>query len=54
MSMIERSIDGMAFLSGQLGAAFKRRLREASGVALLSLAMIALLALLTWSVQDPR
>ena len=53
MSMIERSIDGMAFLSGQLGAAFKRRLREASGVALLSLAMIALLALLTWSVQDP-
>jgi S-DNA-T family DNA segregation ATPase FtsK/SpoIIIE len=53
MSMIERSIDGMAFLSGQLGAAFKRRLREAGGVALLSLAMMALLALLTWSVQDP-
>ena len=28
MSMIDRSIDGMAFLSGQLGAALKRRLRE--------------------------
>jgi S-DNA-T family DNA segregation ATPase FtsK/SpoIIIE len=53
MSMIDRSIDGMAFLSGQLGAALKRRLREAGGVALLSLAMMALLALLTWSVQDP-
>jgi hypothetical protein len=28
MSMIDRSLDGMAFLSGQLGAVLRRRLRE--------------------------
>jgi S-DNA-T family DNA segregation ATPase FtsK/SpoIIIE len=53
MSMIDRSLDGMASLSGQLGALLKRRLREVSGIALLSLAMMAALALATWSVQDP-
>ena len=53
MSMIERSIDGMAALSGQLGAILQRRLREMGGIALISLAMMAALALATWSVQDP-
>ena len=53
MSMIDRSIDGMAFLTGQLGAVLKRRLREAGGIALISLAMMAALALATWSVKDP-
>jgi S-DNA-T family DNA segregation ATPase FtsK/SpoIIIE len=53
MSMIERSLDGMAFLSGQLGAMLRRRLREVGGIALLSLAMLSALALATWSVQDP-
>jgi S-DNA-T family DNA segregation ATPase FtsK/SpoIIIE len=53
MSMIDRSLDGVAFLSGQLGAVLRRRLREVGGIALLSLAMIAALALATWSVQDP-
>jgi S-DNA-T family DNA segregation ATPase FtsK/SpoIIIE len=53
MSMIERSLDGMAFLSGQLGAILRRRLREVGGIALLSLAMVAALALATWSVRDP-
>ena len=53
MSMIDRSLDGMAFLSGQLGAMLQRRLRELGGIALLSLAMIAALALATWSVDDP-
>jgi DNA segregation ATPase FtsK/SpoIIIE, S-DNA-T family len=53
MSMIDRSLDGMAFLSGQLGAMLRRRLRELIGIALLSLAMIAALALATWSVHDP-
>ncbi len=43
MSMIDRSLDGMAFLSGQLGAILQRRLRELGGIALLSLAMIAAL-----------
>ena len=53
MSMIDRSLDGMASLSGQLGALLKRRLREVSGIALISLAMMAAIALATWSVQDP-
>jgi DNA segregation ATPase FtsK/SpoIIIE, S-DNA-T family len=53
MSMIDRSLDGMAFLSGQLGAVLKRRLSEAGGIAIISLAMMAALALATWSVQDP-
>jgi len=53
MSMIDRSLDGMAFVSGQLGAMLRRRLREVGGIALLSLAMMATLALATWSVQDP-
>jgi S-DNA-T family DNA segregation ATPase FtsK/SpoIIIE len=53
MSMIDRSLDGMAALSGHLGAALQRRLREVGGIALISLAMMAALALATWSVQDP-
>jgi len=53
MSMIDRSLDGMAFISGQLGAMLRRRLREAGGIALISLAMMAALALGTWSVRDP-
>jgi S-DNA-T family DNA segregation ATPase FtsK/SpoIIIE len=53
MSMIDRSIDGMAFLSGHIGAVLKRRLSELGGIAIISLAMMAALALATWSVQDP-
>jgi S-DNA-T family DNA segregation ATPase FtsK/SpoIIIE len=53
MSMIDRSLDGMAFLSGQLGAMLRRRLRELGGIALLSIAMMAALALASWSVHDP-
>src|SRR5271167_1676155 len=53
MSMIDRSLDGVAFLSGQLGAVLRRRLRELGGIALISLAMIAGLVLATWSVDDP-
>src|SRR5581483_8972656 len=53
MSMIDRSIDGMAFLSGHIGAVLKRRLSELGGIAIISLAMMAALALATWSVADP-
>jgi len=53
MSLIDRSIDGIGFLSGRIGAVLQRRLREVSGLALISLAMVAALALATWSVQDP-
>jgi S-DNA-T family DNA segregation ATPase FtsK/SpoIIIE len=53
MSMIDRSLDGMAALSGQLGAVLRRRLREVGGLALICFAMMTALALATWSVQDP-
>src|ERR1700733_3416939 len=53
MSMIDRSLDGMAALSGHLGVALRRRLRELVGIALISVAMMAGLALASWSVQDP-
>jgi S-DNA-T family DNA segregation ATPase FtsK/SpoIIIE len=53
MSMIDRSLDGMAAMSGQLGTALRRRLRELGGIALISLAMMTALALASWSVQDP-
>ncbi len=53
MSMIDRSLDGMAALSGQLGVMLRRRLRELGGVVLISLTMMAALALATWSVGDP-
>jgi S-DNA-T family DNA segregation ATPase FtsK/SpoIIIE len=53
MSMIDRSLDGMAYLSGQLGIILKRRLREVSGIALIGIAGMAALALATWSVKDP-
>jgi S-DNA-T family DNA segregation ATPase FtsK/SpoIIIE len=53
MSLMERSREGMATLSGHLGTALQRRLRELGGIALLSLAVAAALALATWSEQDP-
>src|ERR1700691_3392703 len=53
MSLMERSREGMATLSGHLGVALQRRLRELCGIALLSLAVAAGLALATWSEQDP-
>ncbi len=46
-------MDGIAALSGQFGGVLQRRLRETGGIALLALAMMAALALATWSVQDP-
>src|SRR3984957_15166299 len=53
MSLMERSREGVASLSGHLGAALRRRLRELSGIALLSLPVSAGLALATWSEQGP-
>ncbi len=53
MSMIDRSLDGVAYLSGQLGFFMKRRLREVCGIALISIAGMAALALASWSVKDP-
>ena len=53
MSMIERSLDGMAALTSELGAVVRRRVTELCGIVLIGLAMMAALALASWSVADP-
>src|ERR1700733_13075502 len=53
MSSLDRSLDGMAFLSGQVGAVLRRRLREVGGIVLIIFALMTALALATWSVDDP-
>ncbi|MEA2902810.1 MAG: segregation ATPase FtsK/SpoIIIE, family [Alphaproteobacteria bacterium] len=53
MSMIDRSLDSLTFLSDGLRDALRRRLREIAGLALILLAMLLAIALASWSVQDP-
>src|SRR5581483_730921 len=53
MSVIERGLDTIAVLSDHFQEALRRRLREAGGLVLLTLAFIGATALATWSVQDP-
>src|SRR5215472_17190017 len=53
MSMIERSLDGMAALGSEIGAMLRRRCVELCGIFLISVAMIGALALASWSVSDP-
>jgi DNA segregation ATPase FtsK/SpoIIIE, S-DNA-T family len=53
MSMIERSIDGMAALASEFGAMARRRVTELCGIVLIGVAMTAALALASWSVADP-
>src|SRR5579872_649928 len=53
MSSVDRGFDGMAFLSGQVGAVLRRRLREIGGIVLIALALMTALALASWSVNDP-
>src|SRR3989337_2473751 len=53
MAASDRSIDALTFISEQFRDILRRRLRELVGLALLSLALLAAIALATWSVQDP-
>src|SRR5215468_3430829 len=53
MSMIERSLDGMAALGSEIGAMLRRRCVELCGIFLISVAMMGALALASWSVSDP-
>src|SRR5215471_21747049 len=53
MSVIDRGLDSLTFLTDQAREALRRRLRELAGVALLVLSMLLAAALATWSVQDP-
>ncbi|MGE3150408.1 MAG: DNA translocase FtsK [Pseudorhodoplanes sp.] len=53
MAAIERPVDDAVFFSDDFRAALRRRAIEFCGLALLGLCALALLALATWSVQDP-
>jgi S-DNA-T family DNA segregation ATPase FtsK/SpoIIIE len=53
MASADRSLDIVAVLAEHLRDIVKRRLRELTGLALLTLALLGAIALATWSVQDP-
>src|SRR5258707_9472562 len=53
MPAIERVIPLVAHLPVSIRESLARRLRELTGLALLSLSGVAAAALMTWSVQDP-
>src|ERR1700682_6259878 len=53
MPAIERVIPLVSHLPASIREALARRLRELTGLALLSLSGVGAAALMTWSVQDP-
>ena len=53
MPAIDRSFDAVAFLSEHFRDILRRRLSEIAGLALTTVALLAAIALATWSVQDP-
>jgi len=53
MSAIDRSLDAVAFVSDHFREILRRRLSELAGLVLLTLTLIATVALASWSVQDP-
>src|SRR5262245_66538203 len=53
MSSAERRHYGRSFLSDDFHAAVRRRLRELGGLAVFAGVGVAVLALATWSVNDP-
>jgi DNA segregation ATPase FtsK/SpoIIIE, S-DNA-T family len=53
MPTADRSLDIVAFVSEHFRDFLRRRLSELSGLALLTLTLLAAIALATWSVQDP-
>ena len=53
MPAIDRSLDALAFVSEHFRDILRRRFSELAGLALITLALLAAIALTTWSVQDP-
>jgi DNA segregation ATPase FtsK/SpoIIIE, S-DNA-T family len=53
MPAIDRGLDRLSFLPDALRDMLRRRLREIGGLALIAAAALLVLALATWSVQDP-
>jgi len=53
MAASDRSVDALTFVTDHFRDIVRRRLSELAGLALLTLALLAAIALATWSVQDP-
>jgi S-DNA-T family DNA segregation ATPase FtsK/SpoIIIE len=53
MSVLERTFESIGFLSDDLREVIGRRMRELGGFVLVGLALLATVALATWSAQDP-
>ena len=53
MPATDRSLDAVAFVTDHFRDILRRRLSELAGLALITLALLAAVALATWSVQDP-
>ncbi len=53
MASADRSLDVIAFLSEHFRDIVRRRLSELAGLVLITLALLGVIALSTWSVQDP-
>ena len=53
MPAIDRSLDAVAFVTEHFRDILRRRLSEIAGLAMITLAFLAAVALATWSVQDP-
>src|SRR5882757_2496490 len=53
MASSDRSLDVIAFVSEHFREILRRRLSELAGLSLITLALLAAIALTTWSVQDP-
>jgi len=53
MPAIDRSLDAVAFVTEHFRDILRKRLSEIAGLALITLALLAAIALATWSVQDP-
>ena len=53
MAASDRSVDALTFVTDHFRDIVRRRVSELAGLALLTVALIAAIALATWSVQDP-
>jgi DNA segregation ATPase FtsK/SpoIIIE, S-DNA-T family len=53
MASADRSLDVVAFISEHFRDILRRRLSEIAGLVLITLALLGVIALATWSVQDP-
>lgn len=53
MPALQRRIGAAALLPDEFRAGLERRIRQASGLLLVGLAMLCTAALVTWSVKDP-